>query len=122
MKLTIWIIAILWVFRPALPLVEYAVNYQYIKENLCVNKAKPAMHCNGKCHLRQQLAEKAASKEQSPNPSKSSSKYKWQLQEMLFEQSAACIRFQLLDEIKVIKFDPAYFFLFGTFVFHPPAA
>lgn len=47
--------------RPAFPLVEYAVNYDYIANVLCENKAKPEMHCNGKCHLMKELAKAADS-------------------------------------------------------------
>ena len=32
------------------------VNYEYISTVLCENKAKPIMHCNGKCHLMKELA------------------------------------------------------------------
>ncbi|MET3034987.1 hypothetical protein ABXT08_02680 [Chryseobacterium sp. NRRL B-14859] len=44
------------VFRPLIPVVEYAVNYDYIKEVLCINKNKPELHCNGKCYLSKELA------------------------------------------------------------------
>jgi len=44
------------VFRPLVPLVKYAVNYNYISEVLCVNKDNTELHCNGKCYLRKQLS------------------------------------------------------------------
>ncbi|WP_246008754.1 hypothetical protein [Chryseobacterium lactis] len=44
------------VLRPLVPVVEYAVNYDYIKNVLCVNKSKPELHCNGKCYLSKELA------------------------------------------------------------------
>ena len=44
------------VFRPLVPLVEYAVNYDYISGVLCVNKNNPGLHCNGKCYLSKELA------------------------------------------------------------------
>jgi hypothetical protein len=33
----------------------YNVNKQAITEKLCVNKAKPELHCDGKCYLGKQL-------------------------------------------------------------------
>ena len=33
----------------------YEVNKKEIAEKLCVNKNKPAMHCNGQCYLGKQL-------------------------------------------------------------------
>ena len=44
------------VFRPLTPLVEYAVNYDYISEVLCINKSNPELHCNGKCYLSKEIA------------------------------------------------------------------
>ena len=42
---------ILAMLRPVAPFVEYAINKDYIAKFLCVNKDKPVMRCNGKCHL-----------------------------------------------------------------------
>jgi len=43
------------IIRPAIPVWDYFMNYDDIVENKCVNKDKPQMHCNGKCHLRKEL-------------------------------------------------------------------
>ena len=53
--------------KPVLPVLEYIVNYDYIVKELCVNKAKPEMHCNGKCHLMQELAKAAEQQKQDSN-------------------------------------------------------
>lgn len=37
--------------RPIKPYVEYVLNQDYIAEFLCINKDKPKLQCNGKCHL-----------------------------------------------------------------------
>jgi len=50
--------------KPVLPVLEYIVNYDYIVKELCVNKAKPEMHCNGKCHLMKELAKAAEQQKQ----------------------------------------------------------
>lgn len=34
---------------------DYQINKEYISKNLCENKNKPKMHCNGKCHLAKRL-------------------------------------------------------------------
>lgn len=52
-------------FRGAFILVNYEINKDYISHNLCENKDKPQMHCEGKCHLRKQL-EKEKQQEQTP--------------------------------------------------------
>ncbi|MDO6598162.1 hypothetical protein Q4512_14660 [Oceanihabitans sp. 2_MG-2023] len=33
----------------------YQLNIDYIVETYCVNKEKPTLQCNGKCHLAKQL-------------------------------------------------------------------
>lgn len=48
----------------------YTLNKKYITDNLCVNRSKPTMHCNGKCHLAKELS-KEEKRQQSPtNPLK----------------------------------------------------
>lgn len=39
-----------------MPLVEYAVNYAYVSEVLCINKNKPESNCHGKCYLGKEIA------------------------------------------------------------------
>jgi hypothetical protein len=36
-------------------LADYLLNYTYISKVLCINRDKPQMHCNGKCHLAKEL-------------------------------------------------------------------
>lgn len=45
--------------KPAIPFLEYVINYDYIVKELCENKEKPELKCNGKCHLAKQLAKAA---------------------------------------------------------------
>lgn len=40
---------------PELLVVNYELNKAQITAQYCVNKAKPMLHCNGQCHLAQQL-------------------------------------------------------------------
>jgi hypothetical protein len=42
-------------FSKSLIMLEFRVNRDYIAEVLCVNKDKPQLQCNGKCHLKKQL-------------------------------------------------------------------
>lgn len=44
------------VFRPLIPLVEYAANYQYISKELCINRKNAELNCNGKCYLAKELS------------------------------------------------------------------
>lgn len=40
-------------------MVDYVVNYDYIAKELCENKLKPQLKCNGKCQLKKELAQTA---------------------------------------------------------------
>jgi hypothetical protein len=81
--------------KPALPVIDYVVNYEYISTVLCVNKAKPKLQCNGKCHLMKELAKSS----ESEAPISSDKKIASQQFEVLF-----------LEEIKSFKIAPIYFF------------
>lgn len=48
------------IFSPFYVYAGYLINRKYIADNLCENKMKPGMHCNGKCYLADKLAEIAA--------------------------------------------------------------
>jgi len=37
--------------RPLMPLIVYYTNYDYIAEELCKNRDKPYLECNGVCFL-----------------------------------------------------------------------
>jgi hypothetical protein len=41
----------------------FELNIDYIIETYCVNKEKPQLQCNGKCHLAKQLTLVAADTE-----------------------------------------------------------
>jgi len=46
--------------KPLFPFIEYAINKDYIVKNLCENRKKPKLNCNGKCHLMKQLKKAGA--------------------------------------------------------------
>lgn len=53
-------------------IVNWKINQTEVTENFCENKAKPMMHCNGKCHLAKQL--KLQEEQEQKSLSKKSSK------------------------------------------------
>ncbi len=46
---------------------NYTINKSYISAELCENKAKPLMHCNGQCVLMKKLAKANESNETGAN-------------------------------------------------------
>ena len=55
----LYIIMFIMCFKPVFPVLEYMVNYDYIARELCENKNKPELNCNGQCYLMKSLAEEA---------------------------------------------------------------
>lgn len=78
------VIALLFLLKPVFPVIEYLANYTYITKELCVNRAKPQMHCNGKCHLMKELAKKAA--EENPASEKKTGNEHYELFAVLEEE------------------------------------
>lgn len=52
-----YLLYLLAMVRPVIPIIEYYANYDYIAKELCENKDKPYLECNGKCYLEKQLKE-----------------------------------------------------------------
>ncbi len=44
-----------FMLTPAVPFMEYAIDYEVIVAEKCVNKDNPEMKCNGMCHLKKQV-------------------------------------------------------------------
>lgn len=121
MKKIIFIVITLLLIKPVLPVVDYIINYDYISTQLCENIEKPALKCNGKCHLKKELAK--ASEGEKPLNSDKKQNTKHEI-EVLFCES-------------ITNFNSAKFLNFGSneknsfyqnsycldvtiLVFHPP--
>lgn len=50
-----YLLYLLAMVRPLIPIMEYYANYDYIATVLCENRDKPFMECNGKCYLEKQI-------------------------------------------------------------------
>lgn len=56
--------------RVALPLMEYAVQYDYIATELCENKDKPELDCCGKCYVKKKITHAEETDSSKPPSSK----------------------------------------------------
>lgn len=50
-----YLLYLLAMVKPLVPIMEYYANYDYIATVLCENRDKPYLECNGKCYLEKQL-------------------------------------------------------------------
>ncbi|MCO6175474.1 hypothetical protein NHF50_10505 [Flavobacterium sp. NRK F10] len=121
LRVIVVIAALFMVIKPVIPVLDYVVNYDYIKNELCVNKDKPQLHCNGKCHLAKELGK--ASEQGKPQSNDKKENYHLE-SEILFYQNLRT--FQFLAFIKTsLKEDNFYYsdtyqFTFSDKAFHPP--
>lgn len=77
-KLTVWLLIFSVTvsnFSTAIVFVGFKLNQQYIAANLCVNRDKPGLHCNGKCYFMKKIRQ---AEEKEKNTENHSLKYKFQ--------------------------------------------
>ncbi|CAM4106121.1 hypothetical protein FLAN108750_10595 [Flavobacterium antarcticum] len=120
MKLLFIIVSLTLLLKPVFPVLEYFFNYDYIVKELCENKAKPELNCNGKCHLVKELA--SASNSDATNST--DKKVVAQQYEVVYFQEIESITFRFLNanftpEV-LNSYTDNYFHLGIDFTFHPP--
>jgi hypothetical protein len=95
---------------------DYELNKDYITKNFCVNKAKPMMHCNGKCHMRKELAQQDKKENSLPYQNL---KDKSELQ---YFSKAELIKYNEPTEISKSDFIYSFFIpkVSASSIFHPP--
>jgi hypothetical protein len=101
-------------FSKSLIVMQFKVNQSYIASELCENKNKPQMHCNGRCHLKKELDRDA---QQDKNNSNNKDKYEVMFVDAIQSFDAA----PLPDQITFISFyiAPSLNTPVAS-VFHPP--
>jgi hypothetical protein len=107
--------------KPIFPVVDYVVNYQYISKELCVNKAKPELKCNGKCHLMKELAK--ASEDEKPISSNKKDNSKHEIEVLFYQELQPIIASQIYfhsNSLVENNYSNNYFHLTSCSVFHPP--
>lgn len=122
MKLLLVIVSLTLLLKPVFPVLEYFINYDYIVTELCENKAKPELKCNGKCHLAKELA-KAANND---NPNSSDKKIAAQQYETIYFQEIETISFNLHTSKNTLTvpnyYTNNYHHLAIDGTFHPPTS
>jgi hypothetical protein len=93
----------------------FEFNKNYIATNLCENRNKPVMQCNGKCYLAKKLKQEAEKEKNQERESKKSV-----LQDAFFAEKVAFNLQPLI--LKSVKVKELSFALprHASLVFHPP--
>jgi hypothetical protein len=121
MKNVILILVFAIILKPVFPVVEYVTNYNYITKVLCINKSKPKLQCNGKCHLMKELAK--ASESEKPIHSDKKDNVKQEVEILFYQDIKAWVTSQIYFHSKTTigdNYANLYFHMVGCSVFHPP--
>ena len=120
MKFLLFIVSITLLLKPVFPVLEYAVNYNYIVTELCENKETPELQCNGKCHLAEELA-KASENDTTESNEK---KVVTQHYEVVYFQEIKSLHFDFVEANFTPKVENTYAnnynHLANKATFHPP--
>lgn len=103
-------------FSPFVIQTEYLLNKSYIAKNLCVNRDKPMMHCNGKCFLAKQLRAQEKQEQQAPD----SKKEKFEVQPFFLPDDINLINIRPVSTIAFCETKDIKTSNFPRSVFHPP--
>lgn len=121
-RLTAWFLCLLLLlqtFSRELQVVDYHLHKQRITQLFCVNKDRPRLQCNGKCHLRKQLGQAAERESKAPAAGFAKIKYEVVLPVRWQPASPVCVPAAALRFAPVAR--PLYAFAPVPGVFHPPA-
>jgi hypothetical protein len=105
-------------FNKAFIVLDYQLNRDFIAKNLCVNKNRPQMHCNGKCHMMKLMKQDEKKDEENPER-KMENKFE------VFCPSASYTSFEFYYTVIVINYPVFNENIFSGFqfpFFHPPQA
>lgn len=119
-RLTVFLFAALFFFRPALPLVAFVVNYDFIVRELCINKDNDKSDCHGKCQLKKELANASSHGESTP-----AQKQKFaEVEVLFFEQMCLPDLFKARPMVMPVAdfYSNHYRFSQSHLFFHPPAS
>ncbi len=104
-------------FSSPFVMLDYYVNTAAYAKN-CVNKARPKMHCNGKCQVMKKLQEEEKKEQQNAER-----KPAYKVQVLSSRSFFSLLIIPPVIPGKVNRFDPASFPVDRSFaVFHPPQA
>jgi len=104
-------------FNQGLIVFGFYANQDAIAKKLCVNKAKPKMHCNGKCQLMKKLQE-----EEKSDKENSERKIENKTDIVFIKRSYTSMQCEMKYEIQNIfsLYKEPVVSIYLTDIFHPP--
>jgi len=97
-------------------IINYSVNKTSIARNFCENRDKPKMNCQGKCHLKKQLAQA----EKNESQGKSDSKEKWE--DLFFVSFQSFFSGKKTQPQRNFIYKSSPVLNYSSSIYHPPQA
>lgn len=115
----LFLIMAVYILRPVYPYIHYAWKKDYIAKYLCINKDKPELQCNGKCHLKKELSEQRKDEKGPAFPFKISNEsiQLWH-HRVIFDMQFDKFAKSVLNHYPVYRINYQYILI--CFIFHPP--
>lgn len=113
------LMALLLLKMMAVPLtfLQYNLNKTFIAANLCENVAKPQLQCEGKCHLKKEIAKNS----EAPNPSGEKGTVKIVSADYFLQSNDIFSQITLLPNYTgYAQYHNLYAHNFSSLIFHPP--
>lgn len=100
-------------------MLEFYINQSYIAQNLCENRARPQLHCNGNCVLSKKLAEEQKKQQEIPAKKTDSKEVVY----MSFKtDNSPSNAYTLLDKAFIFPISIGCPIDQSAAIFHPPSA
>ncbi len=106
-------------FRPLYPYLEYALNKKFIAQQLCENRMRPALNCEGRCYLNKRLAQAEVPLPPAPSPLPQKQNSEWDAVHLCLSD-ASLAHAELVHLLRSEVNSPAPNTRFSAEIFHPP--
>ncbi len=107
---------LLQTFNQVVIVAAYYANKDYIAKNLCENRNKPKLHCDGKCCLKRKLAKEGS--KQAP----ASGNQKDESVQLFYSDNTISLAQSIYTSVttKYVSFNELKTYTYHSSVFHPP--
>ncbi len=106
--------------RPLAPLIVYYANYDYIAKELCENRNKPVLDCNGVCYLNMMIVENNTQPYGDPISTVPLNMSDYPISTLDFYKYNSLFQIDVKEQIKPVFSTDFTISEYNTDIFHPP--
>lgn len=106
--------------RPLAPVIIYYANYDYIALELCENRNKPILDCNGICYLNEMIADSTTQPSGDPISTVPLNMNDYPISTLDFYKYNSLFRVDVEEQIKPVFRKGFIISEYNADIFHPP--